>query len=315
MRVLLAVIDELYTFAVSSIARLFISQEGESRILSLSDGRTSVENVDVLHRPSGSAVDEGSMLEEDVSQKNEDAETVQNPQPFKTVGDVLQESQPIGRPTEKNVVMYVGSTGLSLFKNPTKEFDGILTRIPYGAMVMLTNRKGRWAEVLYREARGWVLADDLVDRAAHVYPQFIIGEQNNADDPSTIRTRAVIDDVFSCGSAEMSLQAPEYVLYKLIRKGLTIAWPIGHTPRVPGAWHSILKGVPGVHISVTPKTGSIMEYMINENMGHLAYVEAVFPDETINISEVNYPDCGIYNERVLTHEEWKELKPIFIQVQ
>jgi surface antigen len=57
-----------------------------------------------------------------------------------------------------------------------------------------------------------------------------------------------------------------------------------------------------------------MEYMVTEDSGHLAYVESVFPDETLKLSEVGYPDSGIYNERVLTREEWKELKSIFIQV-
>jgi surface antigen len=75
-----------------------------------------------------------------------------------------------------------------------------------------------------------------------------------------------------------------------------------------------LRGTPGIHIGIMPKTGSIMEYMLQNDIGHLAYVEAVFPDERITLSEVNNPDHGIYNERTLTKEEWQALNPVFIQV-
>jgi surface antigen len=65
---------------------------------------------------------------------------------------------------------------------------------------------------------------------------------------------------------------------------------------------------------VRPKTGSILEYVLPDGRGHVAFVEAVFPDETINISETDYPEGGGYNERVMTQEEWRELKPVFIQI-
>lgn len=310
MRVLFAVIDELYSFAVSALVRLFTTP-AEAPVLSLSDGTShasGVYNTDIPERVITAVpqVQRESTVRDTDERKDEVS--------FKAIGTVLEQHGSTAPVLEKNMVMYVGTTATPLWKNPAREFDGVLTKLPYGAMVMLTERRGRWAKIMYREEVGWMFADDLVDRAAHVYPHFIIGEQNDADDPNTIRTRAVIDDALSGGVAEISLQAPEYVLYKLVRKGIVFSWP-KEQPRVPGMWHTILKGVTGVHMGLQPKTGSIMEYMINENMGHLAYVEAVFPDETINVSEVNYPDCGIYNERVLTHEEWKELKPVFIQIQ
>jgi surface antigen len=72
--------------------------------------------------------------------------------------------------------------------------------------------------------------------------------------------------------------------------------------------------VPGVSIGVVPKVGSVIEYTFPDEIGHLAYVEAVFPDESIVLSEANYPDRGIYNERTLGKEEWTALNPVFIQV-
>ena len=83
---------------------------------------------------------------------------------------------------------------------------------------------------------------------------------------------------------------------------------------MPGLWHEILAQTAGVHIHTEPKIGMIMEYVTDDEMGHLAYVEAVFPNETITISEVNNPDSGIYNEREYTKEEWKLLQPVFLEV-
>lgn len=49
-----------------------------------------------------------------------------------------------------------------------------------------------------------------------------------------------------------------------------------------------------------------------ESLGHLAYVDAVFPDDSLQITEANWPDEGVYNERVLVKEEWEGLEPRFI---
>jgi surface antigen len=54
-----------------------------------------------------------------------------------------------------------------------------------------------------------------------------------------------------------------------------------------------------------------MEWSVGEK-GHVAFVEAVFPDASLQISEANWPDRGIYNERVMVREEWKKLSPTFI---
>jgi hypothetical protein len=197
--------------------------------------------------------------------------------------------------------------------NPTKEFDTVTHELPYGTMTMVLEEKGRFARVSVDGMEGWALRDDLLDRAAFVYPEFIVGGENNADDPNTLRLRAVIGDVFHGGEAEFPLQAGEYVYYKLVRKGLKIEWPQVY-PRTPGRWHVILKRVPSASIGVIPKVGSIMEYTQANEIGHLAYVEAVFPDESVVLSEANYPDRGMYNERTLTKEEWTAQNPVFIQV-
>lgn len=230
---------------------------------------------------------------------------------FKTVSELIEKR--VTTESLSNSVAYVGSTRVPLFSAPTREFDTVLTHLPYGAMVMVLEDRGRFSRVMVNEREGWVLRDDLSDRAAYVYPEFIIGEENDADDPNTLRVRACIMDEFSGSEAETPLQAGEYVTYKLMRKGKTITWP-STRPRTPGRWHQILRGAEGIHNGINPKSGSIMECTFASDIGHLAYVEAVFPDETITISEVNYPDRGIYNERTLTKEEWQGLNPVFIGV-
>lgn len=231
---------------------------------------------------------------------------------FKSIQDLLR-VETLASTDVKNMVMYAGNVSVPVYKNPTIEFDAQIGCIPYGEMVMMLEPKGRFFRISWNAVEGWVLRDELVDRAIRVYPDFVIGQENSVDHANTAHVRTIIGDVFGISRSEFPLQAGEYVLYRLWKKGIRIQWPETR-PRVPGVWHKILKGVPNVSIGVTPKVGSIMEYMLDSEVGHLAYVEAIFPDDTLTISEVNYPDSGIYNERELSKEEWKALKPVFLRV-
>jgi hypothetical protein len=295
MRILFAVIDDLYTFAFRAIASCVRVHDdlGETQadIYTEPLRLPPRESHDMLGAPKGV------------------------PHSFKTIKDIAKAPLPVRERIleEKNTVMYAGSIDVPLYVHPTQEFDGVLGTITYGDMVMVLEQKGRFMHVAHNGNEGWVLREDLVDRAAYVYPEFVIGEKNELDDPNTIRARAMIKDIFGGSRVEFPLQAGEYVVYRLLRKGIRVVWPETR-PRVPGLWHTLLKGMVGVHISITPKTGTVMEYTLPEEIGHVAYVEAVFPDETITISETNFPDSGIYNERVLTRDEWKEFKPVFIQI-
>lgn len=214
---------------------------------------------------------------------------------------------------QKNTVMYASSVRVPVFKNPTIEFDGQIGEVPFGDMVIVLEPRGRFYRIMWNTIEGWVLKEDIADRALRVYPVFVIGEENGVDHPNTAHTRAILGDIFGLGRSEFALQSGEYVLYRLWRKGRHIVWP-EIRPRMPGVWHTILRGSRQIHIGVMPKVGDVMEYMISPEMGHVAYVEAVFPEHTITISEVNFPEAGIYNERVLTKDEWKELHPVFMTV-
>ncbi len=217
---------------------------------------------------------------------------------------------------QKSTVMYTSSLATPLRSAPDTVGDTIYTVLPYGSMVMVLDARDMWAYVASGVHTGWVYVDDLEDRAAHVYPAFHTGEENLHDDPATIRLRALIHDEFGAGDMDFPLQAEEYVLYKLSRRGVKIAWPPVR-PRTPGTWHTILKDVQGVLIVPEPTAGCVMEFLIEseegEDMGgHMAYVEAVFPDDSIQISEANWPDNGMYNERLMVLQEWQGLTPMFI---
>jgi hypothetical protein len=213
----------------------------------------------------------------------------------------------------KHTVMYALAHETPLYKDPTIGFDSCIAKIPYGELVLVMEPQGRFYRVVWENYEGWVLKDNLADRAGTVYPEFVQGEENSVDHPNTAHVRALINDTFGLGQSEFPLQAGEYVLYRLMRRGIRIQWPETR-PRTPGSWHTILRGLSGVYISVLPKQGTIIEYTEENDIGHLAYVEAVFPDGTVTISEANYPHAGIYNERSLSKEMWRSLRPVFIEV-
>lgn len=298
MNALYAVLKDFYIFGksvVEDVSGLFkdTAPQQPPLLTAPKEGDIFVEETITIITP----LEEASREEEDV------------PQTFKSTADVFKErSFP-----EKNTVMYTGSSHTAVWQEPTTAFDSVVAHIPYGALVMILEQRGRWSRIVYREIAGWVLRDELIDRAAYVYPEFSIGVPNGAEDPNTLRLRAVIEDEFNGGAAELPLQSSEYVWYRLCRKNVHLAWP-AQRPRTEGTWHTVLKGLENVHIGIQPKVGAVMEYSTDEGIGHLAYVEAVFPDDTLSISEVNFPDQGAYNERVLTKEEWRELKPVFIEV-
>jgi hypothetical protein len=228
--------------------------------------------------------------------------------------DALERAMPVLAARGKNTIMYAMARKTPLYDGPTIAFDSERATIPYGALVLVVEPEGRFYRVIWNTHEGWVLKEHLADRASLVYPNFIPGEENSVDHPNTARVRALLDDEFGLAHSEFPLQAGEYVLYKLWRRGLTIPWPKGDVPRTPGMWHTLLRGGEGIHMSVAPRAGSLMEYTEAQGIGHVAYVEAVFPDGMIAISEANHPHAGIYSERTLAKDVWQALRPVFIEV-
>jgi hypothetical protein len=208
---------------------------------------------------------------------------------------------------------YVGDIGTYLYHDPVQAFDNALMRLEYGQHIRLVSVQGRWAQVRFADVAGWVLKDALVLQADDVYPKLVQGIQYDAQHGETVKLRACIDDVFGGARGEHPLSAAEYVHYRLARKKRCIDW--GDTRmRIPGTWQRKLRGEQGVHLAITPKTESVMEYVVDD-IGHLAFVEAVFPDQSMKITEVGKSDDSTYTEEILHPEQWRELHPVFIEVE
>jgi len=209
-------------------------------------------------------------------------------------------------------LQFVGSVDVPMHTDPVMAFDVLIAHIPYGEQVRVLKLGGRWAFVRYKDQEGWVLKDSLREQAREVLPLFEHGHLYEAGDEETRKLRLCIRDEFCGGKASLPLTDAEYVTYKLGQKQISIPWGT-HRPRIAGTWQRLLRGKKGVHCGVLPKTGSIAEYAIDD-VGYVAYVESVFPDESIKLSSVGLLQEGQYSIETLAKEYYRELHPIFIEI-
>ena len=228
----------------------------------------------------------------------------------KLLADSAREEEVVSK--YKNTVMYISSALASLYAEPKKDFDNRLDRLPYGTMVTVTSKQGKWAKVTVGEVSGWLMETGLVNKQTRVHPKFVDGKVNSANHLNTVQLRAIINDAFMAGELGHPLTAPEYIVYRLIKRNKAIKWP-PERPRLAGRWHRILKGRNGIHIGIEPKTDAIMEYTGEDGSGHLSYIDGYFSDGTIVCSGVIDRD-GTYKNQILTKPDWLELKPLFITV-
>ncbi len=211
-------------------------------------------------------------------------------------------------------IMYVAMVGgARLLSEPRLEYDGVLAVIPYGQSVTVRAFLGAYAKVATLSGEGYIHKDSLTPKQAEVWPQFKTGVvyDNNAE--ATILTRLLLGDEFLAGALALPLQASEYILLRLLRDRQTITWP-PKRPRQIGSWHKLLRGLPQIKISVTPVVDTIMEWVAEDGIGRLAYVEAVFGDDTLRVSGVGIVVAGEYSELSFKPEVWHEWRPVFISV-
>lgn len=223
----------------------------------------------------------------------------------------VENKNPVPVQFEIGEILYVTEQPAHLFYSPVAAFDGVITKIPFGAPVQANRIQNRWQEVVFGNLKGWILKDHLSKDP--VNPQFISGTLYDAEDKETKTVRAFIDDDFFGGSLCAPLQDVEYVTFRLATKAKYIEWS-HQRPRLAGTWQRLLKGQPGIHVSVSPGTDSVMEVIDEDDVGHVLYVDAVFNDNSILVSEVGNPEVGQFYARKLTESEWKELRPVFINV-
>ena len=237
-------------------------------------------------------------------ESNQETEDLLSPQFQADVSD---------RPTEIPVdttFLYVAIPQTSLRMFPTYSIDDVLLELPYGARLQYHKRQGKWVSVEYQSQTGWVPMDAISVQEEKVFPALYAGEAYDATNSETIKLRTCIDDEFSAVAAEAPLQDIEYVWYRLQTDGRKVDWPMVR-PRIAGTWQRHLKGLSGIHIGVHPKTDTVLEYIDEDEVGHIAYVDAVYPDHSIALSMIETDSAGLFHKGTYAESVWKEWRPVF----
>lgn len=143
--------------------------------------------------------------------------------------------------------------------------------------------------------------------------QFAKGEAYLVDHSTVKKLRELIGDEFGLGKSGDCLNCTEYVQFRVKQKlSIDIKWPPDR-PRNGGKWASIfeknnlykISDSPKVNCAVSFTTGISSNPAINE-IGHVAFIEKVNDDGSIEISEANWPNQGKYNERRLEKWQWQD---------
>lgn len=208
---------------------------------------------------------------------------------------------------------YVVAYATPLYADPTIAFDNVLRHLPCGTAVTEGLRSGRFVAVSLEDgSAGFVLEEALLPAHA-VLPALTRGHRYLADAPQTVAIRQYLADPFGAGRAGLPLTPEEYVTYRLSQSGCVLPWPVSHG-RIAGTWARKLRGVAGVHIGVEPRTGAVMEYIIDD-VGFLAYLERVSPDLTITVVGIGLTFEAQFTEQVLKERDWRELRPLFLTLR
>lgn len=242
----------------------------------------------------------GSEYEYEYEQRVSDNEEV-----FFEAGELFESYDP--------VVMYVSAALAVCLARPYRDFDSVMAKFPYGTAVTVIGYQDGYAKIFWSHHEGWVKKDDLTPYKMKVWPHFTSGTGYEADDESLKKLRLLIEDTFATSDLYLPLQAGEWVTYRFREQNRHIPWPVTHG-RVPGDWLTLLKGVFGIHIGIMPKTDSIMEWRGEDGIGRVAYVEKVTPGHVITISVAGFTEPGMFEERVIAEAQWREMRPVFIEV-
>ena len=230
--------------------------------------------------------------------------------------------------SDKNQKLYTEADKLRFRKTPdTKNLKNLIRELKKDQEVELLD--GPWLKVRIGRTEGWIHGDYVteekpagkkISKGARSI-EFKKGIPHLVNDEITKVIREIIDDEFNLGKAGYNLNCTEYVQYCVKEKlGIDIDWPV-KSGRNGGKWASIFKKYNKYKILGQPKTncaicftdGISSDSKINE-VGHVAFVEKVCPNGTVSISEANWPRNGIYNERSIPKEKWKnQYKAQFIE--
>jgi hypothetical protein len=321
MQVLLAVVEDLYLFAVTTFfpwARRHHEIEAPlylppSKVVSAAPEMMEIETyrdempeewLSEAAPPTEHEIENEMEIETDMP-----AEAAQSPAASAVHAD--EELFP-----QKHTIAYCAERQAPLRSAPDTASDTVIATVAYGDMLMVLGARDGYTYVAAGDKRGYIPTSALAEKAAGVYPAFTVGERNGPHDQNTVRLRSFIRDEFSAGLSQLSLQAHEYVYYRLLRRGVQIAWP-DIRPRTAGSWARILGDLTNVTVGEEPVVGAVIEYASHDDpaeKARLGYVEKVFPDKGIQISEADWPAEGVYNERTFSEDEWRALDPAFISI-
>ena len=207
--------------------------------------------------------------------------------------------------------VFVRVDGTPCLQKPFISYDTVVGRLKYGEEVYVDDLGKDFVHVQSINFSGWVESSSLTDSKSLVYPEFKSGYVYGDSNREVVKLRQYLKDELLGGELGLALQPEEYVVYRLNQRGSRVAWPQVR-PRLAGDWKTILKGVRGATISLTPHTGSVLEMIDDDNSGFLAMVEEVKPDNSIKITGVGREREGELREEVLAHAEWIEWRPVFI---
>ena len=241
-----------------------------------------------------------------------------NPKPQKTLAEpTLQPADGRGAKVSAhldqytNQYAYVRVPVMLVWKVPVFNIDGVIKRLPLGTRVSVIGTEDQLSRVMIDDEVGWVLTADITCNENEVFPILSSGTVYHNESPITRQIREVIADEWVGGELGLSLLDVELVTYLFKLKKLQLPWS-NERPRVAGMWHQLLKGKPGVHIGITPRTGSIMEYFDQYGMGHVGFVAAVSPANAVTVQSVGRLREGEYLSEILNREEWQNLRPVWI---
>jgi surface antigen len=221
--------------------------------------------------------------------------------------------------------MYINaSKGLNVRSTPEIKDNNVIDVLKYNKEVLVGEKSDKWFNIKYDGKTGWVsgfyLSEESPERKEEIkvvddnmnslLPNFKPREVNLTGSENTLKVRKIIRDEFGGGVNKYPLQCTEYVQYKIQQiLGVTIQWP-SDRPRHGGKWANIFEKNGLYKILDKPKAGCAMSFTAGlgtaNEYGHIAFVEAVYDDESIDISEANWPPPGKYYERKLSKTEWQD---------
>ncbi|MBU2597318.1 MAG: peptidoglycan-binding protein [Planctomycetes bacterium] len=215
------------------------------------------------------------------------------------VGSPGNETDYFGSLTEKAVKKFQKKYGIVSSGAPQTTGYGCVGRKTRAKLVeVFRNKEVKRIEVVIPETR-----------ISDIHPVKL--ENMKYYGPDSIETKVIrdyINDEFHLRKGRNDLQCTEYAYYKLLCAGIRVEWT-RTTNRHGGLWPEVVSTK--YKILDTPVKGRVicLPLSVIPYTGHVAYIERVNPDQSIDISEANWGpnsvDIGRYWERTLSLDKWK----------